>query len=180
VCVVARVGDLTALREAVERRLREVEVAVFHEARHLLEEEGHQQRGDVGAVDIGVGHDDDAVVTERIGVEAVARAAAERLDEIGDFLIGADLVPVRRSDVQDLAANGQDRLRLAVARLLGRAARRVSLDDENLGAIGCVRRTIGELAGEAQTAAARCGLALDLLFGAALQPLVHAFEREAE
>src|SRR3546814_4279527 len=60
----------------------------------------------------------------------LAHPAAEREREVGDFLIGADLVGAGARDVQDLAADRQDRLRLAVARLLGAAAGAVALDDK--------------------------------------------------
>ena len=54
-------------------------------------------------------------------------------------------------DVDDLPADRQDRLELAVARLLGRAPGRVTLDDEQLGEGGVARRAVGQLAGEAGT-----------------------------
>ena len=90
--VVAGVEGLGAGGQAVERRLGEEEVAAADELGHFLEEEGHQQGRDVGAVDVGVGHDDDALVAQRILVELVAGAAAERELEVGDFAVGADLV----------------------------------------------------------------------------------------
>ena len=43
------------------------------------------------------------------------------------------LVDARLLDVEDLAAQREDRLRVAVAALLGRAAGGVALDDEQLG-----------------------------------------------
>ena len=51
-----------AALQPVERRLGDVEKAPCRSARHLAEEEGQQQRADMAAVDIGVGHDDDAVI----------------------------------------------------------------------------------------------------------------------
>ena len=45
-----------------ERRLRDVDEALLHQLRHLAEEEGQQQRADVRAVDVRIGHDDDLVV----------------------------------------------------------------------------------------------------------------------
>jgi hypothetical protein len=39
-------------------------VALADQFRHLLVEEGDQQRRDMGAVDIGIGHDDDALVAQ--------------------------------------------------------------------------------------------------------------------
>jgi hypothetical protein len=43
---------------------------------------------------------------------------AERRDHAADLLVGEDLVEPRLLDVQDLAADGQDRLEAPVAALL--------------------------------------------------------------
>ena len=63
---------MLAALDLVERRLRDVEVAALDELRHLAVEERQQQRADVRAVDVGVGHDDDAVVAQLADVEVVA------------------------------------------------------------------------------------------------------------
>ena len=134
----------------------------------------------MGAVDVGVGHDHDALVAQILGPALVARAAAQSLDQVGDLAVGADLVGGGGSDVQDLAAYRKDRLRLAVARLLGRAARAVALDDEDLGPRRIVVGAVGELARKPQLAPRGRRLALDLALGAARQPFVHPLEHEAE
>ena len=75
-----------AALQPVERRLRDVEKPLFDQRSHLAEEEGQQQRADVAAVDIGVGHDDDAVIARLVGVEILAAdAGAERLDQRADL-----------------------------------------------------------------------------------------------
>ena len=152
VTLVAGVGGLAALGQAVERRLGKVEVALLDQARHLSIEEGHQQGGDVGAVDVGVGHDDDPLVTQLVGVELTAGAAAERLHDVGDLLVALQLVFRGAGDVQDLAAQRQDRLAFAVARLLRRAAGGIALDQEDLRALGARRGAVRELARQAQLA----------------------------
>ena len=48
-------------------------------------------------------------------------------------------------DVEDLAADRQQRLELAVARQLGGAQRRVALDDEELGALDVAGAAVGQL-----------------------------------
>ena len=45
--------------DPIERRLGEIDEAVFDQRLHEAEQEGEQQRPDVHAVDIGVGHQDD-------------------------------------------------------------------------------------------------------------------------
>jgi len=62
---------------------------------HLPVEERDQQRGDVGAVDVGVGHDDDAAVAQILVLVVDAGAAAERLHQIGELLVLRQLCPCR-------------------------------------------------------------------------------------
>ena len=52
----------------------------------------------------------------------------------------------RALDVQNLTAKRQNRLRLAVARLLGAATCGIALYDEDFGIFRLLRRTVGELA----------------------------------
>ena len=114
---------------------------------HLPEEEGQQQRADMAAVDVGVGHDDDLVVAQLVGVELVAAdAGAERGDQRADLLAAQHLVEARALDVQNLAAQRQHRLEFAVAALLGGAAGRIALDDEQFGFGRIALLAIGELA----------------------------------
>ena len=147
---------------------------------HFLEEEGHQQGGDVGAIDIGVGHDDHAVVAQIVRVAVLAKAAAQSEGEVGDFAVGADFVGCSAGHIEDFAANGEDRLRLAIPRLLGAAACPIALDDEQFGLAFAFAGAIGELAGQAELAGAGGGFALDLALGFAGEALVHPLEDMAE
>src|SRR5256885_16904667 len=104
------------------------------------------------AVAIRVGHDDDALITQRLLAVMRADAAAERQRDIVEFLVGAHLVGRGARDIEDLAAQRQDRLRVAVARLFRRAAGAVALDEKDFGALGAVARAIRELPREAQLA----------------------------
>src|SRR5215469_38337 len=90
------------------------------------------------------------------------RAGAERENDIRQFLVRPHLVGRRAGHVEDLAAQRQDRLRLAVARLLCRAARAVALDEKDLGAGGALARAVRELARKPQLArrALACEFAL--------------------
>ena len=145
--LVLEVTLVLAALHLVEGRLRDVDVAVLDEGRHLPVEEGEQQGADVGAVDVRVRHDDDAVVAELIERELVlADARAHRRDERGDLLRGEHLVEARLLDVQDLALEGQDRLELAVAALLGRPTGGVSLDEVELAQLRVPLLAVGELA----------------------------------
>ena len=84
----------------------------------------------MGAVDVGVGHDDDLLVAQLLFLVAGADAAAERLNQIAQLLVRRQLVARGAGDVEDLAAQRQDRLVGAVARLLGGAASGIALDNK--------------------------------------------------
>ena len=85
--LVLEVDLAAALGDFVERRLGDEQVAgCLMMSGSLAVEEGQQQRADVGAVDVGVGHDDDLVVAQLVEVELVADAGAHCLDQGADFL----------------------------------------------------------------------------------------------
>jgi hypothetical protein len=134
--------------DLVERRHGDVDVAAVDQLRHLPVEERQDERADVRAVDVGVGHHDHAVVAQLRDVELVADPGADRGDHRLDLVVGEDLVDPVLLRVDDLSAQGQDRLVGAVAAHLGRAARGVALDDEELGRLGILDRAVGELARE--------------------------------
>ena len=103
----------------------------------------------MAAVDVGVRHEDDLVVADLVRVEVLADPGAEREDERADLREREHLVEARLLDVQDLALEREDRLRPPVAALLGRAAGRVALDDEDLRERRIAFLAVGELAGQA-------------------------------
>ena len=102
----------------------DVEVIAVDQALHPAEEKGEQQGADVGAVHVGVGHDDDLVVAHLGRVELVALSGAQRRDDRADFLVADDLVRLLEHPfhVEDLALEGQDGLEPAVSPHLGGAA----------------------------------------------------------
>ncbi len=149
-----------AVLDLVQRRLGDVDVAALDQVRHLAVEEGQQQGADVGAVHVRVGHDDDAVVAQLVGVEIVAAAlarfgrgladaGAQGRDQGDDFVAGQQLFVAGLFHVQDLAAQRQDGLELAVATLLGGAAGGVTLDDVDLAQRRVLFLAVGQLAGQA-------------------------------
>ena len=124
--VIFNVLFLLAFFHFVQRWLCNVYVAALNDFRHLTIEEGQQQRTDVRAVDVRIGHDDDAVITQFIWVVLVTTdAAAKRGDQRRDFLRGEHLVEARFLNVEDFTFQRQNRLVLTVTSLLRRAARGV-------------------------------------------------------
>ncbi len=124
--------------------LRNVDVALLDKLVHLPIEERQQQRADVGAVDVGVRHDDDLVIAQLRDVEVVANAGAESADDVRHLFGRQHLVDARTLDVQDLTSDREHGLILALASLLCRTACRVTLDDEEFGVSGIAVLTFGE------------------------------------
>src|SRR3546814_16874459 len=101
------------------------------------------------AVDVGVGHDDDLVIAQLFQVEIVpADSGAKRLDQRPDFLGCQHPVDPGALHVQDLALPRQDRLRLAVAALLGATASGLALHPDTLAIDGITRLAKSELYGK--------------------------------
>ena len=142
------VDVLLARLDLVERRLGDVDVALVDQLRHLAVQEGQHQRADVRAVHVGVRHHDHLVVARVRDLELLADPGADRRDQRLDLLVRQHLVDAVLLDVDDLAAQRQDRLGVAVAALLGGAAGGVALDDEDLGERGIAHGAVGELAGQ--------------------------------
>jgi len=112
----------------------------------------------VASVNIGVRHQQDAVIAQLADIKIVAADPATQCgDQRADFRRRQHLVEARPFDVEDLALEGQDRLRAPIAALLGGTAGGVALDDEDLRQRRILFLTVGELAG--QTRNIQCALA---------------------
>ena len=110
----------------------------LHELAEVADEERAEQRGDVRAVGVGVGEDADLAVAQALDVVR-SGIDAEGDGDVVHFLRGEHFVRIDFPRVQDLAAQRHDRLELAVARLLRRAAGGVAFDEEQLRAIEILR-----------------------------------------
>ena len=95
-------------------------------------------------------HHNDAPITQVVQVELVADAGSQGGDDGLDLLVVQDLVKAGSLGVEDLAPQGEDGLEGAVAPLLGAAAGRVALDDEELRLGRIPLRAVGQLARQRQ------------------------------
>src|SRR5690606_20814801 len=101
----------------------------------------------MAAVYVRGGHDDDTPVAQIFDVEIFADARAERTDQRLDFVVIQHLVEAGAFSVQNLTAQRENRLEMAVTPLLGRTTCRVTLDDEDFRAFavfGAVRQFAGK------------------------------------
>src|SRR5207244_4497029 len=75
-------------------------------------------------------------------------ARAHRRDQTADLFVRQHLLHARLLDVEDLAAQREDRLEAAVTAGLRGAARGISLDEVQLTLVRVALRAVGELAGQ--------------------------------
>ena len=62
-------------------------MSALDQFRHLAEEERQQQGADMRAIDVGVRHDDDLVVTQLVGIEFIlADGCAKRGNQRADLV----------------------------------------------------------------------------------------------
>ena len=100
-------------------------------------------------VDVGIGHDDDAVITQLVGIVVLlADATAQRRDERAHLRRREHLVEARLFDIEDLALQRQDGLRAPVAPLLGRAPGGVALHQIDFRLGGVLFLAVGQFAGQ--------------------------------
>ena len=77
------IADFFTGLDLVKRRLRDINMAFRDQFRHIAEEEGQQQRADVAAVNVRIGHDDDAVIAQVFHVEVFIDTGADGGDQRG-------------------------------------------------------------------------------------------------
>ena len=123
-------------------------MAVADQVRHVAVEERQEKGANVRAVNVGVRHDDHAVVAEALRVIVFSEPRAQRCNQCRDLLVGQHAFRARLLDVQDLASERQDGLELPVPALLGRPAGRLALDDVQLAACRVFLRAVGQFARE--------------------------------
>ena len=124
-------------------------MAVLNQLRHKAEEQGQKQRGNVLAVNVGIGHEHDLVVAQLLDIEFLVNASTQRGNNRLDLGILEDLIHAGLLHVQDLAAQRQDGLEHGIAAALSGATCRVTLHDVELGNLRILRTAIRELARQA-------------------------------
>ena len=108
------------------------------------------------AVDVGIGHDDDLVVTQfrhvgLLGVFFGADCHAECLVYVDDLVAGKHLVVLCLLDVENLSAKRKNGLEVGIAALFRRTACRVSLDKKQLAFHSVAALAGREFAGQTGT-----------------------------
>ena len=79
------------------------------------------------SIDVGIGHDDDLVISQLGNIEVVMNSCTESGDHCLDLGIAINLIQSCLLYIQDLPTKRQDRLGCSVTGCLRRTSRRVSL-----------------------------------------------------
>ena len=133
--VVPAVLFVVAFLAEVERCHGYIEMPLFNDGFHVTEEEGHNQCSDMCAIDVGIRHDDNLVVTylreiECLGVLGCADGDTEGCEDIANLLALEHLVFHGLLYVEYFSSQWQYGLVETVATCLGSTACRITLDEE--------------------------------------------------
>ena len=84
--VILQIGLIFTFFVTVKWWLCKIEVSFFNDRLQESEEEGHKQGLNVRTIDVGIGHDDDLVVSEFLFIELFTDTAAKCRDHIFDLV----------------------------------------------------------------------------------------------
>ena len=83
----------------------------------------------MGAVNVGVGHDDDFVIAELVDVELVADTGAEGDNHGVELIVAVDFIGAGLFDVEHFPPHGKNGLESGIAALNGGACGGIALND---------------------------------------------------
>ena len=126
------VADIRLVLDSEERSLKDVYVSSSHKVRVVLHEECQHKHADVHSVVIGIGCDDDLVVSEILHIIFHAKGIHQECE----LLVFRNLLAALLVAVDRLTSEAEHSLGLCVACLCDGSARRVSLGDEDAGVFG--------------------------------------------
>ncbi len=132
-----------ALANLIERRLGNEYMTMLNQRFHVAIEERQQQRTDMRAIDIGIGHDDDFIVPALGNIEFFANTRSKSSNHRPDFIIGQYLIEPCLFHIDNFATERQDSLEAAIPALLCTAAGRITFDQINFRLIRILFRAIG-------------------------------------
>ena len=138
----------------VKRRGGDVKMPFLNDAGHETVEKRHDERVDMRTIDVGIGHDNDFIVTQFVDVGLFvvfafdADTYADTLNNVHHRFGFEHFMPLHFLYVEDFSFQRKDRLRVAIAALLGRTACRIALDKEDFGSLWVFVRAVGQFSGQ--------------------------------
>ena len=142
-------------------RQRHIYIAAFEEGAQVAVQKREEQGANMRPVHVRIRHQDNLVVPQTRQVERIFQAHQPRAQgrhHIPNLLVFENPGQAGPLHVQNLPAQGQDGLKMAVARLLGRSPRRVPLDQVEFRFLRLARGAVRQFA--RQAAAGKSALAL--------------------
>ena len=140
---------LLPLADLVKGRLGNEHMAVLNQRLHIAIEEGEKQSTDMGAINIGIRHDNDFAITALGEIELIADPRSKGRDHGADLRIGKNLVETGLFHVEYLAPQGKDGLKTAVTSLLRAAACGIALDNVDLCLFRILYAAVRQFSGQA-------------------------------
>ena len=99
----------------------------------------------MASVDVGIGHNDDLVITKFGNIKILMDSGSEGSDHCLDLFVSVNFIQTCLLNIQDLTTKWKDRLCGTVSRCLGRTTRGISLYDINLTVLRILVRTVCKL-----------------------------------
>ena len=143
--IVICIPYLFVLLHFIERRLRQIYISLLDQLRHETIQEGQKQCCDMCTVNIGIGHNDDLVITKLGNIKILMDSGSEGSDHCLDLFVSINLIQTCLLNIQDLTTQWKNRLCGTVSRRLGRTARGISLYDIDLTVLRILVRTVCKL-----------------------------------
>ena len=138
---------LLPLLHGIKRRRRDIKITVLDNRPHITEKESHDQRGNMRSIDIGIGHNNNFMITYLLKVFRLAILGRTYRDSQCleyDFNFFTLPYPVghRFLNVQYFSAQRQYSLKTTIPSLFGRTPRRISFDQKYLTILRVIIGTI--------------------------------------
>ena len=103
----------------------------------------------MGTVNIGIGHDDDFIITKFFNIEIFRHPCAESGNHSTDGIGIQHLIQSCFFHIQNFAAEWKNRLITPITARFGRTARGITFDDIDFRELWIFLRAIGQFAGKA-------------------------------
>ena len=138
----ARFAPLCRHLNAVQRRNRRIHSSLFDQRSHVPEEQCEQQSANMRPINISIRHHDDLRIPSRVNIKAPPRASAYHLNNGRALGIRQHVRGGGFLHIQNLATNGKQGLKFAIARYFGSAKCGIALDNKKFRTLYIVASAI--------------------------------------
>ena len=144
--IIISIPDFFVLFDFVQWRLSQIYISLLDQFRHKSVKECQKQRRNMRAINIGIGHDDDLVITQLADIKVLVDSGTKGCDHRLDLGVAVDSVQTGFLYVEDLTTERKDCLCGTVTCCLGGTTRGITLYDVDLTVFRVLVRTVSQLA----------------------------------